>query len=221
MTSLRQHPEYNLARLQLRQNRLLSLMTPEMWEELEDLLSVETYDKEGILLAQGRAITQQYFILEGVVERRVAGSEGREMILRFATEGDVDGAFAGWRLNTSAPFSIVAAARVRVASVPVRAWAAFLDRYPQVKEAFDREVMRVMNEIMLHTVSLHLMDAPGRVHRFMRKHPGLIGRVPKKRLASFLNLAPETLCRLKQRGKIPGITRQAAAEGALTEEQES
>jgi DNA-binding Xre family transcriptional regulator len=36
----------------------------------------------------------------------------------------------------------------------------------------------------------------------MRKHAELIERVPKKELASYLNLSPETLSRLKRRGKI-------------------
>ena len=55
---------------------------------------------------------------------------------------------------------------------------------------------------MAHTITLHLLDAPGRVHRFMRKHPELAERIPKKELAAYLNLSAETLSRLKQRGKI-------------------
>ena len=49
---------------------------------------------------------------------------------------------------------------------------------------------------------LHLLDGPGRVHRFERKHPELTERIPKKELAAYLNLSAETLSRLKQRGKI-------------------
>jgi hypothetical protein len=36
----------------------------------------------------------------------------------------------------------------------------------------------------------------------MRKHADLADRIPKKELASYLNLSPETLSRLKRRGKI-------------------
>jgi len=56
--------------------------------------------------------------------------------------------------------------------------------------------------VMAHTITLHLLDAAGRVHRFLRKHPELSERVPKKELASYLNLSAETLSRLKQAGKI-------------------
>ena len=59
---------------------------------------------------------------------------------------------------------------------------------------------------MAHTITLHLLDAPGRVLRFERKHPELAGRIPKKELASYLNLSPETLSRLKQNAAEIGRT---------------
>jgi hypothetical protein len=62
--------------------------------------------------------------------------------------------------------------------------------------------MQLMSEIMAHTITLHLLDAPGRVKRFLRKHPELFDRIPKKELASYLNLSAETLSRLKKSGKI-------------------
>ena len=86
--------------------------------------------------------------------------------------------------------------------------APVVDRYAlrsaneQTKETFEYAVMRGMSEIMAHTITLHLLDAPGRVHRFMRKHPNLVDRIPQKELASYLNLSAETLSRLRHRGKI-------------------
>jgi CRP-like cAMP-binding protein len=77
-----------------------------------------------------------------------------------------------------------------------------MERHEKVKDAFEMEVMRLMSEVMAHTITLHLLNAPGRVQRFVRKHGELLDRIPKKELASYLNLSPETLSRLKQRGKI-------------------
>ena len=78
----------------------------------------------------------------------------------------------------------------------------FLDRHVKIKSEFEFEVMKLMSEVMAHTITLHLLNASGRVQRFMRKHPELAERLPKKELASYLNLSPETLSRLKRRGKI-------------------
>lgn len=77
-----------------------------------------------------------------------------------------------------------------------------MERHSKLKAMFEYQVMFLMSEIMAHTITLHMLDAPGRVHRFVRKHPELADRIPKKELASYLNLSAETLSRLKQKGKI-------------------
>jgi CRP-like cAMP-binding protein len=92
--------------------------------------------------------------------------------------------------------------RARVVKLPMPAWANFIGDRPWLKQTFELEVMRVMSDIMGHTITLHMLDAPGRVHRFIRKHADLYDHIPKKELASYLNLSAETLSRLKNRGKI-------------------
>jgi CRP-like cAMP-binding protein len=193
------HPQRNSLRLQLRQNMLLQGMTQGQWSELERLLTVAEYRKGDPLARQGDEEMEQFFILEGMLKRVVSNPEGREMILRFAAENEMDTSYAAWRLRTPIPYSIVAVTRVRVAEMPMPLWAEFLERHTELKSRFEYEVMKLMSEVMAHTITLHLLDAPGRLSRFQRKHPELAGRIPKKELAAYLNLTPETLSRLKQK----------------------
>ena len=158
--------------------------------------------KGDFLLHQGVHDMEQYFILDGILKRVVTNSVAKEMILRFAAERDMETSYAAWCLKTPTPYSIVCVTKTRVAKLPLPQWIAFIERHPQIKKLFEYEVMSVMSEIMAHTITLHLLDAPGRVHRFVRKHPELLDRVPKKELASYLSMSAETLSRLKQRGKI-------------------
>jgi CRP-like cAMP-binding protein len=202
MSSIENHPERNVIRVQLAHNVVLKGMTAAQMTELEPLLVVVDCQKGEALLNQGVHEMEQYFILDGILKRVVANREAKEMILRFACEGQMETSYAAWRLGTSAPYSIVCVTRARVAKLPLREWVAFIERHPGVKQQFEYEVMHHMSEIMAHTITLHLLDAPGRVKRFMRKHPDLEERLPKKELASFLNLSAETLSRLKARGKI-------------------
>jgi CRP-like cAMP-binding protein len=199
MTSLASHPQRNSIRLQLRQNQVLQGMTPAQWAELEPLLVVADYRKSDPLVRQGDEEMEQFFILEGMLKRVVSNPEGREMILRFAADTEMDTSYAAWRLRTPVPYSIVAVTKVRTAELPMPLWADFIDRHPEVKERFEYEVMKLMSEVMAHTITLHLLDASGRLLRFQRKHPELAGSIPKKELAAYLNLTPETLSRLKQK----------------------
>jgi CRP-like cAMP-binding protein len=102
----------------------------------------------------------QYFILDGVLKRVVSDKAAKEMILRFASEREIETSYAAWRLGTPTPYSIVAVTKARVAKLPLPDWVAFMDRHPQIKQGFEYEVMQLMSEIMAHTITLHLLDAP-------------------------------------------------------------
>ena len=199
MSTIAAHPQCNTIRLQLRQNLLLRKMRPEQWQELEPMLAVGEYRKGDQLVHQGDEEMEQIFILDGMLKRVVSNPEGREMILRFAAETEMDTSYAAWQLRTPVPYSIVAVTKVRTAELAMPQWADFLARHPDVKSRFEYEVMKLMSEVMAHTITLHLLDASGRLLRFRRKHPELAGRIPKKELAAYLNLTPETLSRLKQK----------------------
>jgi len=202
MTLLVNHPEHATLREALQRNIVLRRLPREAFDELEGQLAVVDYRKGDVLLSQGAHEMEQYFVLDGILKRVVASPEGKEMILRFAKEDDMDTSYAAWKLRTPAPYSIRCVTKARVAKLALPQWAAFLERHPDLKDDFEYEIMHLMSEVMAHTITLHLLDAPGRVHRFERKHPELSERVPKKELASYLNLSAETLSRLKHAGKI-------------------
>jgi CRP-like cAMP-binding protein len=202
MSLVANHQERNVIRLQLTRNVVLKDLDESGISALEQHLTVVDCQKGEFLLHQGMQEMEQYFVLDGLLKRVVSNPQGKEMILRFAHEQNFETSYAAWKLGTPTPYSIVCVTKVRVAKLPLPQWIEFMETYPRVKETFEAEVMRLMSEIMAHTITLHLLDAPGRVHRFLRKHAELFDRIPKKELASYLNLSAETLSRLKQRGKI-------------------
>ncbi len=135
--------------------------------------SSSTRNKGDVLLHQGVREMEQYFILDGMLKRVVSNAQGKEMILRFAAEGDMETSYAAWRMGTPTPYGIVCVTKARV----VRTADAAVGRVPRAASGRRRSgsstcVMRLMSEVMAHTITLHLLDAPGRVQRFLRKRPG-------------------------------------------------
>jgi CRP-like cAMP-binding protein len=202
MHSIEEHPDRNIIRVQLRQNAVLKGINAHQSAELEPHLSVLECNKGDVLLEQGVYEMHQYFVLDGILKRVVSNAEGHQMILRFAPERDMETSYAAWRLGSRTPYSIVAVSKARVAVLPMQQWERFLAGHAEIKQSFEYQVMQLMSDVMAHTITLHLLDAPGRFKRFIRHHPDLQERIPKKELASYLNLSAETLSRMKQRGKI-------------------
>jgi CRP-like cAMP-binding protein len=202
MTLLANHAEKNVIRLQLQQNIVLQDLDREDRAELERHLVIVDGRKGEFLLMQGVREMEQYFVLDGILKRVVANKEGKEMILRFACERDMETSYAAWRLGDATPYGIVCVTKARVARLPLSEWVEFLEKRPKVKAAFELSVMRGMSEIMAHTITLHLLDATGRMQRFLRKRPELVESIPQKELAAYLNLSAETLSRLIHSGKV-------------------
>src|ERR1700741_5224333 len=100
MTKLAAHPQRNSIRLQVRENQSLAGMSTAQWAELEPLLAIADYRKGDALVRQGDEEMEQFFILEGMVKGVVSTPQGREMILRFAAETEMDTSYAAWRLRT-------------------------------------------------------------------------------------------------------------------------
>lgn len=197
MTELVKHPDRTLINVQLGQNIILKHLSHQDLAELERSIQISDFKKSEILLRQGDEQLEQYFVLDGILKRFVTSANAKGMILRFAIHGDIETSYAAWRQKKNAPYSIACVNQARVARVPVQKWMEFLAERPALKEHFEYEVMRIMSEVMAHTITLHMLDASGRVERFIRKYSHLFDLLTQKELAAYLNIYPETLSRLK------------------------
>ena len=90
MSAIVNHPQRNTIRLQLKQNLILREMRTPAWEDLEPQLEIAEYRKGEALVRQGSTAMEQFFILDGILKRVVSNPQGKEMILRFAAETDMD-----------------------------------------------------------------------------------------------------------------------------------
>ena len=80
---------------------------------------------------------EQYFILDGILKRVVSNPEGKEMILRFADERDMETSYAAWRLGTPTPYGIVCVTKARVAKPAAEGVGRVPGPPPEAKELFE------------------------------------------------------------------------------------
>ena len=85
----------------------------------------------------------------------------------------MDTSYAAWRLRTPAPYSIRAVTKARVGQAArCRNGSHSSNATPTSRSDFEYEVMHLMSEVMAHTITLHLLDAPGRRAPLRAQAPG-------------------------------------------------
>jgi len=196
---LSQHPLRHTIALQLKTHPLLAGLDSAAHAELLELVEVQECHRGERLLEQGSRELRHFFIIEGVLKRVVTSAQGREMALHFSREGDIETSYEAHRRQSGSPHAIVCARRALLASLPMDEWSGFMERHPGARQAFQDRVLQLGAAIVDHAVTLLLLDAPSRVHRFSFSHPELVERLPQRDVASHLNLSAETLCRLTRR----------------------
>lgn len=183
-------------RRELGNNPILQGIDQAAWDELLPLMSVKAYKRGKTIVYPGDSDLHQHFILQGIARCSIANEKGREVVLRFASEQDIDASYMAWRMNMSFPYTIRAVTPVQVASIPLRDWAGFLARYPIVRGQFEIALMRLVEGMVLHHAHMHLSDGSARLQQAMDSNSPVISRIPKQHLSAYLGLSTETLHRL-------------------------
>src|SRR5688572_24404001 len=154
--ALHEHPERHTIRLQLKRHPLFAEFDEPTLAALVPALTIQDGHRGECLLAQGERDWRQFFVLEGLLKRVVTSPEGREVALRFAGEGDMETCYEAWRQQARAPFSVVCAARTRVAVLQMADWCDWLARHPRAQQAYHERVVQLGAAIVDHAVGLLL-----------------------------------------------------------------
>src|SRR5258708_30957965 len=103
MTLLVNHARRPEIRDRLRENIVLRRLPQPPFDELEGQLAIVDCKKGDVLLSQGARDMEQYFVLDGILNRVAASPEGTDIILRFAKDADMNTSYPACKLRTAAP----------------------------------------------------------------------------------------------------------------------
>lgn len=183
----------------LRQSDIFRLLTDDIWRELKSSITIHRYKRGQLLVNQGDPKSCQIIVLTGILKISKMNSEGKEVVLRFLMENEMDTIYDAWCKNVASPYSVKVVMPATVAKIPLRAWASALNKCLNLKERFELEAFRQMLEITHHHTHLHLNGAAPRLSNLMEANFKIFNKVPKKHLSAYLSLDPSSLHRLLKR----------------------
>jgi len=166
---------------------------------LKSCLKSKKMEQDDYLLHPGQVATYDSYVKKGAMKAAYINREGQEYILHFAIEDWWITDFESFINQTPAKLTITA---LEESELQMLSYAS-LQKLFKLNSKFEH-FYRLMNE--RHTVtlfntiiSLLSNDAEQRYLRFTQKYPGFMNRLPQYEIASFLNISPEHLSRIRRK----------------------
>lgn len=152
--------------------------------------------KNQYLIQEGDSVANSFWVMEGAFRLFFTDSEGREHILQFAVED-------WWLSDYQAYYSQGKASLNAICMESGTVLALSLENYEKlcaefhVLDHFFRKKSNAGYVALQKRITSLLSDSPlKKYEEFSKTYPGLMQRIPKKYIASYLGISRETLSRL-------------------------
>jgi len=159
--------------------------------------------KEGDYLFEGGHVCNKlFFIVSGVVRMVAINDKGVEVTHYFVGENQFCTNLASFNNETVAEDSIECCSPATILTIQKSQLLALYRKLPFMEDLFDRvHQQRLLEKIRLKNIYSG-EDSAGRYRLFLSEQPEIAGRVPLSHLASYLNITPQSLSRIRRRLKL-------------------
>lgn len=179
----------------------LGLLThlPDQDKELINNAFSELTFKEGEHLFTGETIcTNMFFVCSGVLKITITNENGADVTYFFVKENQICTILNSFTNDVVAEENIIAACDATVLAVSRKELFLLYQKIPYLKMLIDQITQqRLIDKIQLRNSYLG-KDAATRYKLFMMQQPDIALRVPLQDIASYLEITPQSLSRIRK-----------------------
>ncbi len=179
-------------------NPSLLLENSEIAEAFNDIMTYKKFPKHHLLCETGKVCKNMYIIQSGIT-RMFYYKEDKDVTVHFCTEQETASVFESYVKNEKSKFNIEALEELEVMEIAFTDLENLFSRSPEF-ERFGRLFVQQLHINLIERINdLHFHNAKERYDKLLTKKPHLFQRVSQKHLASYLNITPETLSRIRSK----------------------
>lgn len=162
-------------------------------------LKIRKFDKGEVILGLGQVERYLSIVIEGITRHYIIKENDDEVSFDFSFQGDFNSSYASFIQQSPSQFTIESIKPTILASFSHDYLTSLYEKYP-ASNLFGRVaveqyfIFREQREISLLT-----QNASERYEMLIQKYPEYINEVPLKYLASYLNIQPESLSRIRKK----------------------
>ncbi len=174
-------------------------MSDAQWEVFKGALNIRYFEKNQVILHAGERERYLSMMLSGLTRHYVVNESGEDVSFDFSFQHEFNCSFASFITQEPSRFSIEALQDTVLASMPYDFLQGLYEAHPESNLIGRVAVEQYYLWREEREVSLLMDPAEERYLRLINKQPHYLQEVPLKYIASYLNVKPESLSRIRKR----------------------
>ncbi len=176
--------------------RRYSTMTHEELDLLESILVPMKYAKNEMILREGETCTNIYWVVKGLV-RQFYYKNGKELTEYMATENSIVMCIESLFLEQPTHLQIKAIEPTVLIAIPKVDLEAVAMKSVNIQILYRKILEESLILSQIHADMLRFESAQDRYQKLIKRQPQLVLRAPLVYIASYLQMTPETLSRVR------------------------
>ena len=173
----------------------------EIYLELEDRLIHKTLDKNEYLIREGQVIKYLPFISEGLMINYRLDEGGEKHVIQMRWTGYWLGDMYSFFSGKPTTFNIRAYQPTKLLMINHETFDFITREYPIYEKYFRLGLQNAYIETLNQIFNLHSLSAEERYLELIKNFPTLLDDVPHYLIASYLNIKPQSLSRIRKNYK--------------------
>ena len=171
-------------------------LTPPGIEVLSSILVPLKFQKGAKILEEGEVCRALYFVEKGMV-RQYYYKNKRDVTEHFSFEGRIVFCIESFLKQEPSRLIVEALENTELCAIPRDALLGLMVRNQEMEMLYRKILEHVAISSQEHADSQRFENAAERYDRLLREKPEIILRAPMVHIASFLQMTPETLSRVR------------------------
>ena len=176
--------------------RLYCKMSPMGIDALSQILVPMKFQKGDIVLPEGEVCRAMYFVDHGMV-RQFYYKNGKEVTEHFSFEGRIVFCIESFLKQEPSRLMVEALENTILYALPYEAWHIQMLQNQDMEMLYRKILEHALISSQEHADSQRFENAAERYSRLLATKPEIILRAPMLHIASFLQMTPETLSRVR------------------------
>lgn len=172
-------------------------LTPEGIDSLARLLVPVKYQKNEVILPEGEPCRYMYYVQKGLV-RQYYFKNGKDVTEHISYEGRIVMCIESLLTGKPSQIIIETLENTHIYAIPMMSLRRILDTNVEMNHLYRRILEHALISSQRHADSQRFENAQVRYEQLLERHPQIILRAPMLHIASYLQMTPETLSRVRK-----------------------